>query len=173
MSKLYLALDEQGYVVGMGDNPDVYPRCIEAPEWFDPGQHFKTGRGINGELVVDLDAIKASRKAHIKAQASAAIAALQWRIERAEERDRLGLPGETVEEVLLERETGDIGNRKFPACSRAADRQPRQLEQRHDHQPIHPHRRQRLDGHQWAIDKQPYQQNHAAARLRQRAATGE
>ena len=71
MSKLYLALDEQGYVVGMGDNPDVYPRCIEAPEWFDPGQHFKTGRVINGELVVDLDAIKASRKARIKAGAKA------------------------------------------------------------------------------------------------------
>lgn len=48
--------------------------------------------------------IKAEKISEIKRQAAANIAALQWRIERAEERDRLGLPGETVEEVLLERE---------------------------------------------------------------------
>lgn len=61
-----------------------------------------------GEIVADetvaLARAKTARIAEIKRQAAGLIAALQWRIERAEERDRLGLPGETVEEVLLERE---------------------------------------------------------------------
>lgn len=51
-----------------------------------------------------LQAAKAERIADIKRQAAEAIDALAWRIERAEERDRLGLPGETVTDVLLERE---------------------------------------------------------------------
>lgn len=51
-----------------------------------------------------LEDVKQQRIAEIKRQAAANIAALQWRIERAQERDRLGLPGETVEQVLIERE---------------------------------------------------------------------
>ena len=62
----------------------------------------------DGEIVADetvaLARAKTARIAEIKRQAAGLIAALQWRIERAEERDRLGLPGETVPEVLIERE---------------------------------------------------------------------
>ncbi|RPE72541.1 hypothetical protein EDC62_0232 [Tibeticola sediminis] len=62
----------------------------------------------DGALVRDaaaaLAAIKARRVAEIRRFAAAQIAALDWRIERAEERDRLGLPGEMVTDVLLERE---------------------------------------------------------------------
>lgn len=62
----------------------------------------------DGEIVADetvaLARAKTSSIAEIKRQAAANITALAWRIERAQERDRLGLPGETVEEVLLERE---------------------------------------------------------------------
>lgn len=61
-----------------------------------------------GEIVADetvaLGRAKTARIAEIKRQAAANIAALQWRIERASERDRLGLPGETLEAVLIERE---------------------------------------------------------------------
>jgi hypothetical protein len=61
-----------------------------------------------GEIVADetvaLARAKTARIAEIKRQAAGLIAAMAWRIERAEERDRLGMPGETVEEVLLERE---------------------------------------------------------------------
>lgn len=60
----------------------------------------------DGEIVADetvaLARAKAHRIAEIKRQAQANITALAWRIERAQERDRLGLPGETVEQVLLE-----------------------------------------------------------------------
>lgn len=62
----------------------------------------------DGEIMADetvaLARAKAQRIAEIKRQAQANITALAWRIERAQERDRLGLPGETVEQVLLERE---------------------------------------------------------------------
>lgn len=62
----------------------------------------------DGALVVDpaaaLQRAQASAIAHIKAEVSAALEAGAWRIQRAEERDRLGLPGETVAEVLAERE---------------------------------------------------------------------
>lgn len=62
----------------------------------------------DGEIVADetvaLARAKTARIAEIKRQAQANINAVQWRIERAQERDRLGLPGETVEQVLLERE---------------------------------------------------------------------
>lgn len=47
-----------------------------------------------------LDAAKAEKISEIKRAAAQAIDAMAWRIERAEERDRMGLPGETVEEVL-------------------------------------------------------------------------
>ena len=105
MSKLYLALDEQGYVIGMGDNPDVYPRCIEAPEWFDPGQHFKTGRVVGGALVVDLDGMKATVKARIKETAAQLISALDWKLERARERADAGWATlAEVDAVLAERE---------------------------------------------------------------------
>lgn len=62
----------------------------------------------DGEIVADetvaLARAKTARIAEIKRQAQANITALAWRIERAQERDRLGLPGETVEQVLIERE---------------------------------------------------------------------
>lgn len=62
----------------------------------------------DGEIVADetvaLARAKAQRIAEIKRQAAANITAMQWRIERAQERDRLGMPGETLVQVLLERE---------------------------------------------------------------------
>lgn len=47
---------------------------------------------------------KEAAKFRIKAEAEKRIEALQWRIERAEERDRIGAKGETVGDVLRERE---------------------------------------------------------------------
>lgn len=61
-----------------------------------------------GEIVADeaaaLTRAKSARVSEIKRQAASNIEALAWRIERAQERERLGLPGETLQEVLLERE---------------------------------------------------------------------
>lgn len=51
-----------------------------------------------------MGAFQARCIAAIRAQAKEQIEALAWRIERATEREQLGLPGETLEAVLLERE---------------------------------------------------------------------
>lgn len=82
-------------------------RVMDAPPDFDPArasEYRLDGEALIHDPAIVLTRVKAARIAEIKRQAAGLIAALQWRIERAEERDRLGLPGETVEEVLLERE---------------------------------------------------------------------
>lgn len=88
--------------------PGAGVAVIDAPEGFEPDLASEYRLGSDGRLVRDptiaLARVKAQRIAEIKRQAAANISALQWRIERAEERDRLGLPGETVEQVLIERE---------------------------------------------------------------------
>jgi hypothetical protein len=81
--------------------------CCPPPPDFDPARASEYR--LDGEVLIHDPAIvltraKAARIAEIKRQAQTNIEALTWRLERAEERDRLGLPGETPEEVLLERE---------------------------------------------------------------------
>lgn len=79
----------------------------------------------DGEIVADeaaaLARAKTERLRGVKAWAAEQIAALQWRIERAQERDRLGLPGETVEEVLLEREAIRRASNRIEAEIEAAE----------------------------------------------------
>lgn len=74
------------------------------PDTLDQWWWDREAQALRRDDAARLAAARKDAIAAIKAQASAAIAALTWRIERAEERDRLGLPGETVEQVLLERE---------------------------------------------------------------------
>jgi hypothetical protein len=59
---------------------------------------------LDAHPYAQLDAAKAEKISEIKRAAAQAIDAMAWRIERAQERDRLGLPGETMEAVMLERE---------------------------------------------------------------------
>ena len=74
------------------------------PDTLDQWWWDREAQALRRDDAARLAAARKDAIAAIKAQASAAIAAMAWRIERAEERDRLGLPGETVEQVLLERE---------------------------------------------------------------------
>lgn len=106
-----LIIDTTGAVIGATTDPGYTPaescRVIDAPEDFDPSalsEYRLDGDAIVRDPAIALTRAKTARIAEIKRQAQANINAVQWRIERAEERDRLGLPGETVEEVLLERE---------------------------------------------------------------------
>jgi hypothetical protein len=63
---------------------------------------------VEGAIVVDasrrLAAIQLARITTIKASAGTQIAALGWRLERAQERDKIGADGETINDVLSERE---------------------------------------------------------------------
>lgn len=108
---MQLIIDTTGAVIGATTDPGYQPaaglRLVEAPQDFDPAamaEYRLEGEALVRDPTIALARAKTSRIAEIKRQAAANITALQWRIERAQERDRLGLPGETVEEVLLERE---------------------------------------------------------------------
>ena len=102
MIKLIL-IDDRIVGTTTPDDPNGYT-LIEPPPDFDGDLSALEYDSATGTVRYDLDAYRARRIAEIKRHASEAITALQWRIERAQERDRLGLPGETVEQVLLERE---------------------------------------------------------------------
>lgn len=55
---------------------------------------------INGELVKDLTVTKAEKILEIKAEAERRIGLLDWRLERAKEREALGIVGyETVNDI--------------------------------------------------------------------------
>jgi len=100
-----------GAVVGVTTDPAFVSgagiRVMDAPPDFDPArasEYRLEGEALIHDPAIVLARAKAARVAEIKRQAQVNIQALDWRLERAQERDRLGLPGETPEDVLLERE---------------------------------------------------------------------
>lgn len=109
---MFVVIDQaSGTVVGVTTDAAYQPGAgvsvLAAPEDFDPtaaSEYRLEGEQLVRDPTIALARAKAARIAEIKRQAAANIAALQWRIERASERDRLGLPGETLEAVLIERE---------------------------------------------------------------------
>lgn len=78
----------------------------------------------DNQIIVDeaaaLARAKATRIAEIKRQAQANITALAWRIERAREREQLGVPGETLDHVLREREAIRRASNRCEAAIEAA-----------------------------------------------------
>ncbi|MCL2829430.1 MAG: hypothetical protein FWD77_01680 [Betaproteobacteria bacterium] len=62
------------------------------------------GRWRIAEASLTLEEARDARRARIKSEASERLKALDWRLERARERDTLDLPGETLAEVLAARE---------------------------------------------------------------------
>ena len=63
------------------------------------------GAPIRVVELTDLDSAKVSKTVEIKAEAERRIMALDWRLQRAQEREKLGESGvETVADVLLLRE---------------------------------------------------------------------
>lgn len=85
------------------DDPNGY-MLVDPPANFDGDLTALEYDSDTGTARYNLDAFRQRHITNIKHQAAEQISALQWRIERAQERDRLGLPGETVEQVLIERE---------------------------------------------------------------------
>jgi hypothetical protein len=63
---------------------------------------------VEGAIVVDasrrLVAIQLARITAIKASAATQLTEIDWRLERAQERDKIGADGETINDVLSERE---------------------------------------------------------------------
>lgn len=76
--------------------PEEYPACAN-PQFIGEAR-------VEADPAAALAAEKQRKIKDVKQKAAELIESLNWRIERAKERDLLGLPGETVNEVLLERE---------------------------------------------------------------------
>jgi len=96
----------------IGATPDAsYTRegCIMqvAPDGFDMAQSDEwryNGVSLVHDPLASANRAKANRISQIKSDAAKQIGALSWRIERATERERLGIVGESSTAVLLERE---------------------------------------------------------------------
>ncbi len=96
----------------IGATPDAsYIRegCIlqVAPDDFDMAQSEEwnyNGTNLVHDPLAAIARIKVTRISQIKADAAQQIEALAWRIERAQERELLGVAGERVNDVLQERE---------------------------------------------------------------------
>lgn len=109
MQAVYNTITDE--IAGYTDDPAFIPApgsvCLDLPEDWDESDRDNAIM-IDGQLVVDLAAklakVKADRKAKIKREAASLIEATDWRVTRAQERQVLGVEGETVAEVLAERE---------------------------------------------------------------------
>jgi len=96
----------------IGTTPDAsYTRegCIlqAAPDGFDMAQSEEwnyNGTSLVHDTLAATNRAKTNRISQIKADAAKQIEALAWRIERAQERELLGVAGERVNDVLQERE---------------------------------------------------------------------
>lgn len=101
------------------DDPNGYA-LIDPPADWDGQIETITFDAATHTATYDLSAFKNKRKAEIKTETAQQIEALNWRIERAQEQDRLGLPGELLQTVLLEREAiRRAGNRCEAAIAAA------------------------------------------------------
>jgi len=89
--------------------PEEYPACANP--------QFMGEVRVEADPAAALAVEKQRRIKEVKQKAAELIENLNWRVERANERGLLGLPGETVKEVLLKRE----------AIRRASDRAERQI----------------------------------------------
>lgn len=94
-----------GQIIGTTtpDDPNGYT-LIDPPEGFNNELDGLEYDAQSHSARYNLGAYQARRTDELRAQAQTQIEALQWRIERATEREQLGLPGETLEAVLVERE---------------------------------------------------------------------
>lgn len=111
-----------GQIIGTttSDDPNGYV-LIDPPEGFNNELDGLEYDAATHSARYNLGAFQARCIAAIRVQAKEQIEALAWRIERATEREKLGLPGETVEFVLVEREALRRASNRCAAEVLAAD----------------------------------------------------
>ena len=103
MTTKLIVIDGQIIGTTTPDDPNGYV-LIDPPEDFNNELDGLEYDAQSHTARYNLSAYQARRANEMRAQAQTQIEALQWRIERATEREQLGLPGETLKTVLLERE---------------------------------------------------------------------
>lgn len=111
-----------GQIIGTTtpDDPNGYT-LIDPPEGFNNELDGLEYDAQSHSARYNLGAYQARRTDELRAQAQVQIEALAWRIERAKEREQLGLPGETLEAVLVEREALRRASNRCTAEVQAAD----------------------------------------------------
>lgn len=103
------------------DDPNGYT-LIDPPEGFDDDLSALTFDEATNMASYNLASYQGKRITEVKAQVTAAINGLQWRIERAQEREQIGTAGEKVADVLKEREAlRKAGNRVEELINNATD----------------------------------------------------
>lgn len=103
MTTKLIVIDGQIIGTTTPDDPNGYT-LIDPPEGFNNELDGLEYDAQSHTARYNLGAYQARRTDELRAQAQVQIEALAWRIERAKEREQLGLPGETLEAVLVERE---------------------------------------------------------------------
>lgn len=107
MPQVYAILGA-GDRVATGTFDFLMPGIIKGPEGMtrETAQEWRYvgGEWVHDPIVPSLENEQGLVVERIKREAAEQIEALAWRIERAEERDKIGAEGETVGEVLRERE---------------------------------------------------------------------
>lgn len=103
MTTKLIVIDGQIIGTTTPDDPNGYT-LIDPPEGFNNELDGLEYDAQSHTARYNLSAYQARRNNELRAQAQVQIEALAWRIERATEREQLGLPGETLEAVLVERE---------------------------------------------------------------------
>ena len=103
MTVKLIVIDEQIVATTTADDRNGYT-LIDPPEGFDGDLAALEYDPASRSARYNLGALQARSVEALREQARVQIEALAWRLERATERDRLGLPGETIEAVLAERE---------------------------------------------------------------------
>lgn len=115
-----IVIDDQIIGTTTPDDPNGYT-LIDPPEGFNNELDGLEYDAQSHTARYNLSAYQARRTNELRAQAQTQIEALQWRIERATEREQLGLPGETVKFVLVEREALRRASNRCAAEVQAAD----------------------------------------------------
>ncbi|MCK9469415.1 MAG: hypothetical protein M0Q49_08360 [Porticoccaceae bacterium] len=119
----YAQLNTQGICIA----ESVLHGTVEAAELIplEPGAPSPIGMQWTGEVwqvpAVSLPDARTQQIAIIRDTASSSISQMQWRIERAVEREQLGLPGETITAVQAEREAMRRASNRLEAAIDAAE----------------------------------------------------
>lgn len=110
-SVVFLERPQEGRLEAQYPGADIIPTNI-------PASRARFYTVTNGRVVADLEEHRKVVSTRIKEGVAARLEGLVWRLERAQERDRIGAEGETVADVMRERE----------AIRRAGNRAEKELE---------------------------------------------
>ncbi|GIX31365.1 MAG: hypothetical protein KatS3mg124_1837 [Porticoccaceae bacterium] len=103
MARKLIVVDDRIVGTTTPDDPNGY-RLVDPPEGWSGELEVLVWDPHTQTVSLDLEAVRTLRKREVRKAAEAALASIAWRLERAQERERLGVPGEAIVQVLIERE---------------------------------------------------------------------